>query len=58
MTRSRPRPRSTGSIGLLLIGAPLAALSKASVALSLDHSFSVDGDGSTPVTRRPPARTG
>ena len=27
------------------------ALSKASVALSLDHSFSVDGDGSTPGRR-------
>ena len=27
-------------------------LSKASVALSLDHSFSVDGDGSTPGTRK------
>ena len=47
-----------GLDGLPLIGAPLAALSKASVALSLDHSFSVDGDGSTPGTRRPPARTG
>ena len=30
----------------------MAALSKASVALSLDHSFSVDGDGSTPGTRK------
>ena len=47
-----------GLDGLPLIGAPLAALSKASVALSLDHSFSVDGDGSTPGTRRRPARTG
>mmetsp|Transcript_15538 Transcript_15538/g.48932 ORF Transcript_15538/g.48932 Transcript_15538/m.48932 type:complete len:246 (+) Transcript_15538:182-919(+) len=41
-----------GLDGLPLIGAPLAALSKASVALSLDHSFSVDGDGSTPGTRK------
>ena len=49
-----PRPSAVlaGLAGLPRIGAPLAALSKASVALSLDHSFSVDGDGSTPGTRK------
>mmetsp|Transcript_28728 Transcript_28728/g.85839 ORF Transcript_28728/g.85839 Transcript_28728/m.85839 type:complete len:308 (-) Transcript_28728:23-946(-) len=37
---------------LPVLGGPLAALSRASVSLELDHSFSVEGDGSTPGQRR------
>ena len=49
-----PWPSSVldGLDSLPFIGAPLAALSSAEVSLSLDHSFTVDGDGSTPGMRK------
>jgi len=47
-----PWPAGDVLENLPLVGGPLAALSRASVRLELDHSFSVDGDGSSAGARR------